>query len=375
MTAPLATVGPTAYWYLTRGTGIAALILLTASVVLGILGSLRFAAVPRWPRFAIDTLHRDVSLLVIVLLVVHIVTSVADGFAPVTLVDGVLPFLSRYRPLWLGLGALSFDVLLALVITSLIRRQLGYRSWRLVHWLAYASWPLAVLHGLGTGSDTKLGWVLAITAACVLAVVAAVVVRIFRGGPQLGRWRLPASGLALVLSAAIALFTVLGPLQRGWARRAGTPTALLSGAVSPRASGVPVAAHSASPPTGGSDTKPTLKAPFTARISGSVTQTPAGVGELIDLSLRLSGQAHGQLRIRLAGSPMDGGGVTLTGSQVDLLAGGLPSVMQGRVVSLDGDDLVARVSADSAGTLELRVNLDVDPQTGDVSGQLHAVKA
>ena len=92
------------------------------------------------------------------LLVLHIVTSVLDGFAPIDLTDAVIPFASAYRPLWMGLGALSFDLLLALVITSLMRRRLGYRSWRAIHWLAYASWPIAVFHGLGTGSDTKLWW-------------------------------------------------------------------------------------------------------------------------------------------------------------------------------------------------------------------------
>ena len=149
-----ATLGPSAYWYLARGTGAVALVLLTASVVIGILGSVRFAA-ERWPRFAIDAVHRDVSLLVLAVLVIHIITSVLDGFAPITLLDGVIPFNSPYRPLWLGLGTLSFDLLVAIAVTSVIRRRLGYRAWRAVHWLAYASWPVAVLHGLGTGSDTK----------------------------------------------------------------------------------------------------------------------------------------------------------------------------------------------------------------------------
>src|SRR5205823_4926276 len=152
-----ATLSPSAYWYLARGTGAVALVVLTASVVLGIMGSVRFAA-PRWPRFAIDSIHRDLSLLVLVVLAIHIVTSVLDGFAPITLLDGVLPFLSAYRPLWLGLGTLAFDLLLAIAITSVIRRRLGYRAWRAVHWLAYASWPVAVLHGLGTGSDVKQWW-------------------------------------------------------------------------------------------------------------------------------------------------------------------------------------------------------------------------
>jgi predicted ferric reductase len=147
-----ATVSPSAYWYLARGTGAVALVLLTSSVVIGIVGTVRFAS-PRWPRFAIDAVHRDISLLVLVVLAIHIVTSVLDGFAPISLLDGVIPFVTPYRPLWMGLGTLAFDLLLAIAITSVIRRRLGYRAWRAVHWLAYASWPVAVLHGLGTGSD------------------------------------------------------------------------------------------------------------------------------------------------------------------------------------------------------------------------------
>ena len=163
MTLALAAASPKAYWYLTRGTGAVALVLLTASVLLGVLGSLRFSAGPRWPRFAIETLHRDVSLLVMVVLAVHIVTSVLDSFAPISVLNAVIPFTGTYRPLWLGFGALSFDLLVALAATSLVRRRLGYRAWRSIHWLAYASWPVAVLHGLGTGSDTKVWWMLALT--------------------------------------------------------------------------------------------------------------------------------------------------------------------------------------------------------------------
>src|ERR1700733_7855207 len=188
----VASIGPSAYWYLARGTGAVALVLLTASVVIGVLGALRFTG-QRWPRFAVDTVHRDVSLLVMVLLVIHIVTSVLDGFAPVALTDAVIPFASSYRPLWLGLGALSFDLLLALVITSVLRRRLGYERWRAIHWLAYACWPVAVLHGLGTGSDTRVWWMLALTAAFVAVVVGAILARLARSAPEESGLRVPAA--------------------------------------------------------------------------------------------------------------------------------------------------------------------------------------
>ncbi|MGI8428194.1 MAG: ferric reductase-like transmembrane domain-containing protein [Solirubrobacteraceae bacterium] len=367
MTAIVAAAGPSAYWYLARGTGVVSLLLLSASVVLGVLGSVRFALAPRWPRFAIDALHRDVSLLVIVLLAAHIVTSVLDSFAPVALTDAVIPFASSYRPLWLGLGALSFDILLALVITSLVRRRLGYRTWRTIHWLAYASWPVAVLHGLGTGSDTKIWWMLALTVGCIAAVLAAVWTRIRRSSVQHQRFGAPAIALALATPLGIAIFTLAGPLQRGWAGRAGTPASLLARTVP--ATAAPAGVRPVSPPLGSA---PALSPPFSAHLAGTVLQTPEAGGAIIDLALRLSGGARGRLRIRLAGSPIDGGGLSLTGSQVDLKAGGLASVMQGKVVSLAGQRFAAHVAGSAGSALDLRADLSIDSQTGSVSGTLYA---
>jgi sulfoxide reductase heme-binding subunit YedZ len=141
-----------AEWYLTRGSGAVALMLLTLSLILGVAQIGRLAS-RRWPRFAVDGLHRSSSLLALVFLGVHILTAVLDTFAPISLIDAVVPFIGAYRPVWLGLGAVAFDLLLAVIATSLIRVWLGRRAWRTVHWLAYAVWPIAVLHGLGAGSE------------------------------------------------------------------------------------------------------------------------------------------------------------------------------------------------------------------------------
>jgi len=378
MTGLLGTAGPSAYWYLTRGTGAVALVLLTASVCLGILGSLRFAAAPRWPRFAIDSLHRDVSLLVLVLLAAHIITSVLDSFAPIRLTDAVIPFAGTYRPLWLGLGALAFDLLIALVITSLLRRRLGYKAWRNIHWLAYASFPIAVLHGLGTGSDTKVWWMLGLTAACVGAVLVAVWVRI--GASEEDRPGVRAAAIAATIATpvALAVFTMAGPLQKGWARRAGTPSTLLSSSFTPASATVHAPAAAAGSRASGSSSSSTstsantLKAPFSAKLSGTATQTAASGGAIIDLALRLSGGAKGRLRVRLAGAPLDGGGLSMTGSQVDLLANGLSSVLQGQITQLQGNVFIARVSDGSGTRLELHVAINIDSQTGNVSGTLLA---
>ena len=228
MTLPLGTVGPSVYWYLTRSTGVVALVLLTMTVVLGVVDVSRWSS-PRWPRFVVDSLHRNVSMLVLVFLALHIITAALDSFAPISLLDAVLPFIGSYRPFWLGLGAVAFDLLLAVAITSLVRERLGHRAWRITHWLAYACWPTALLHGLGTGSDVKSTWSLILTAICVAAVAIAVCVRAVAGWPDHARIRAATLGATAVFSLFLLLWLPGGPLGKGWARRSGTPTSLLAG--------------------------------------------------------------------------------------------------------------------------------------------------
>ncbi len=226
MSALLASSGPSAYWYLTRSTGAMALVLLTAAIALGVLDVRRFST-PRWPRFLVDSLHRNVSLLAMVFLALHILTSVLDSFAPISLLDAFIPFAGSYRPFWLGLGAIGFDLLLAVTITSLLRQRMGYASWRAVHWLTYASWPIALLHGLGTGSDVKSTWLLAISIGCIAVVLAAVLARAFSGRPEHLAPRSAAVGGAAIFSLFLLLWLPSGPLGSEWARRSGTPASLL----------------------------------------------------------------------------------------------------------------------------------------------------
>jgi methionine sulfoxide reductase heme-binding subunit len=359
-----ATLGPSAYWYLARGTGAVALVLLTASVVIGILGSVRFVA-ERWPRFAIDAVHRDVSLLVIVVLVIHIVTSVLDGFAPITLLDGVIPFNSPYRPLWLGLGTLSFDLLVAIAVTSLVRRRLGYRVWRAVHWLAYASWPVAVLHGLGTGSDTTQWWMLALTVVCIVAVLVAVWLRIGYVDAAHAGLRAPATALAVITPIGLMIFALAGPLQSGWAKRAGTPASLLGHAT-------PAPSSSTSGSSGGSGSgagASSISGPFTGNLSGSVREIAASGGAVVDLTTNVSGQVRGRFRVRIAGQPI-GQGLSMTGSQVDLALAGAPSVLQGKINDLRGTAFTARLTDSQGSVVDLHAVLQIDNQSNSVSGTI-----
>ncbi len=217
------------YWYVTRATGAVSLLLLTLAVALGVADVTR-AVSPRWPRFLTDGLHRNVSLLAVAFVAVHVLTTVLDGFAHIPLPAAFIPFTSDYRPLWLSLGAIAFDMLLALVISSGLRRRIGHRTWRALHWLAYACWPIALVHGLGTGTDTGAAWMLALTAGCLALVLLSLGVRVARGWPEHAQRRGAALGAAGAYVVMLAVWLPSGPLGAHWARRAGTPTPLLGGA-------------------------------------------------------------------------------------------------------------------------------------------------
>jgi predicted ferric reductase len=230
--AAVVVTSSTPLWYTTRATGLVALVLLTGAMAAGLLTSVRFER-PAWPRFVTLGLHRNLSLLALAFTVVHVLTSVLDSFVSIPVIDAFIPFIGTYRSFWLGLGAISFDLMLALIITSLLRTRMSLRSWRLVHWTAYGCWPVAVVHGLGTGTDTRARWVLALTAACVLAVVVLTLWRLARSWPQRPLWA--TAGVVAVVIAVIAggAWLRAGPLAPDWSVRSGTPSHSSTGKAAP----------------------------------------------------------------------------------------------------------------------------------------------
>jgi sulfoxide reductase heme-binding subunit YedZ len=164
-------------WYATRGAGAVSLLLLSAVTVLGVLSASRFEAAG-WPRFVTTGFHRNLSLVAVSFLALHVVTAVVDPYTSLGWTSALIPFASSYRTFWLGLGTISFDLLLAVLLTSLARGFIGHTAWRAIHWLAYASWPIAVLHGVGTGTDAWSFWMLVVDAVCVLAVGSSVIARL-----------------------------------------------------------------------------------------------------------------------------------------------------------------------------------------------------
>ena len=164
-------------WFATRGAGIVSMLLFSAVVVLGVLTTMRWGS-DRWPRFLTVEIHRTISLLSVVFLAVHILTAILDPFTNLGISAALVPFASSYRPLWVGLGVLSIYLGAAVLITSLLRDRVGLRLWRAIHWLAYACWPLALLHSIGSGSDATAPWMIAVDALCVVPVAFAVAWRL-----------------------------------------------------------------------------------------------------------------------------------------------------------------------------------------------------
>jgi sulfoxide reductase heme-binding subunit YedZ len=175
--APL--LSESSYWYLTRASGFISLGLFSAAAALGLLTAGRVWS-PRWPRFVTESLHRSVSLVAVGMVLLHVTTILLDSYVSISPIDAVVPFVSAYLPLWVGLGAVAFDIIIALILTSLLRARMSRFAWRAVHWLAYLGWPVALAHTIGIGTDRL--WVLGVVGASLFVVLLA-------GAYRVAGWR------------------------------------------------------------------------------------------------------------------------------------------------------------------------------------------
>jgi sulfoxide reductase heme-binding subunit YedZ len=363
----LATVGhgSTALWYLTRAAGLVSLVLLSATVVLGTVASVGWTT-DRWPRFLSQSVHRNLSLFSIALIGIHIVSTVGDGYVPIGLADAVIPFRSPYRPIWVGFGALAFDMLVAVGITSALRRRIGVGAWRGVHWLAYACWPIAVLHGLGTGTDARLPGATMVFVLCIASVVAAVAWRLVAGRARSASWRLGGGVATAAVLVVIAVFAVVGPLRPGWSHRAGTSSALLTQLSGSAAASSYTGTTTPTGPTRSASSPATTgipTAPFQTTLTGTVvTSSPNQDGESqVTLTMHLGNTAT-PLQVRIIG-PAVNGGVSMRRSAVSF------GPLSGQVTALDGSNIGALVNGGS-GSLDLSMSLSLDPSTGTLTGQV-----
>jgi methionine sulfoxide reductase heme-binding subunit len=166
-----------AFWALGRGTGVVALLLLTAAVLLGV-GTRSGRPLFGLPRFSVTIVHRNVAILASVFTLIHVVTLFVDPYAQLTALDAIIPFHGAVDPFWLGLGTVSVDLLIAVMLTGLLRRWVGVRVFRFVHWFVYAMWPVAFIHSVGMGSDRGRAWFLTLAVLSAASVLAAVIWRL-----------------------------------------------------------------------------------------------------------------------------------------------------------------------------------------------------
>jgi len=178
MTAEILGLDGSVLWFLNRSTGVVTIVLLTITTVLGVL-AIGGRPAGRVPRFVTQAFHRNIALLSMLLLVVHLITAVLDEFVEIRWYEVFIPFVGSYEPLWVGFGAIATDLMLVVILTSLFRTRMQHNLWRGLHISAYALWALAIGHGIGVGTDmTENMWLL--TVACAIAVPLAAALRLGR---------------------------------------------------------------------------------------------------------------------------------------------------------------------------------------------------
>jgi hypothetical protein len=249
-----------------------------------------------------------------------------------------------------------------LTITSLMRARIGYGRWRALHWLAYASWPIALVHGLGTGTDARVTWMQAVAVGSVACVVGAVLWRVAssRAAPSLRTGSIVA---AVAIPLVIGGWYLGGPARRGWAARAGTPQSLLARSTT-------TAKTSSRHETASAVALPTTA--FTGTFSGRIRESSqdANGSVLVNISGRTSGGSNGVLWIRLQGQPIAGGGVTMTASGASYGTAAFPNAYVGKIVGLQGTRILLSLDG-QANKLSLLLDLSVNSTTGTATGTVH----
>ena len=347
----------TVTWDTARAGGFAAYILLTLAVTAGLVLRNRWQS-DRWPRLITNELHGYLSLLGLVFIAVHVAAVTIDPFTHFGLAEILLPFVSHYRPLSMSLGIVSLYLLLSVWLSTRLRTRLGHRLWRQIHLLAFLVYAAATVHGLGSGSDAKTGWAMAMYGVSVAAVGGLTARRLLVPVARGERSRPLGAALTGLAVVGVATWAVVGPLAAHWGTRVG-------GA---QASVVAARVGAIVPATRGSGSG-IVQAPFVATFTGRATVSQANDVGLV--TVRIHGALHGgtsdHLEILVHGSPLADGGVAMQASRV--LLGSTTPLYTGRIVKLSGLRLVATVSS-SSERLRLLVSLRFGSD-GSARGTVH----
>jgi len=343
-------------WDTARAGGLVSYVLLTASVSLGLTLRNRWQS-SRWPRLVTNELHGYVSLLALVFIAVHVVAVAIDPFTHFGLAAVLVPFASHYRPLWMGLGIVALYLLLAVWVSTRLRRRIGHRLWRRIPVLAFAVYGAATLHGLGTGSDTRTAWAVGLYATSVGLVGTLLAIRLIAPAGRDARPRPLAAFASAVAVTAAAAWSLSGPLAPGWSLRAGGATARAAIA-HPH---LPRAARRSRPSA-------VVHVPFTARYAGRLTVDPMNDQGRVTVRIdgALSGATRDHLEILIHGIPLEDGGVAMEQSRVRM--GTTTALYHGEITSLSGSRLVAALRSTNQ-RLRVDVTLHIG-RDGVVAGRV-----
>jgi methionine sulfoxide reductase heme-binding subunit len=168
-------VGPHLFWITSRAAGIAALLLSSVSICVGLLMSGR---VPRLSRADLRVTHEALSLATMAALAVHGLSLLGDGYLHPSLGDVAIPFLSGYRTLWTSIGIVAFWAMLLLGLSYYARARIGVQRWRTLHRFTALAWVLGLAHSLGEGTDAGQTWFLAMIAIVVVPALVLLLMRL-----------------------------------------------------------------------------------------------------------------------------------------------------------------------------------------------------
>jgi DMSO/TMAO reductase YedYZ heme-binding membrane subunit len=352
-------------WDTARAGGFAAYILLSLAVSVGLVLRNRWQT-PKWPRLITNELHGYLSLLALVFIVVHVLAVLVDPFTHFGLAEVLVPLVSHYRPVWMGLGIVALYLLLAVWVSSRLRSRIGYGMWRRIHVLAYGVYVAATIHGLGTGSDTRSVWAPIVYASSVVVVGGLAARRLLVPAAR-GQRRRPA--LAAVGGGIVVLATVwavAGPLAAHWGARAGGVTGRRSSVSTQRAQSLTTKLTRAR--------SGTVRTPLRASFRGSMDVQPVDASGR--LTIRIDGALRGgtrdHLEIYLQGVPLEEGGVAMERSRVRM--GAETALYHGEIVGLRGSQLVASLHS-ARQDIRLAIALDLSRADGSVSGTVLGTSA
>lgn len=358
----------TVTWDVARAGGFTAFGLLTLSVAIGLALSLRLQS-GNWPRIINSELHNFLTLLALIFTSVHVLAVWVDPFTNFGWNEVFIPFASHYRSIWMALGIVAFYTGIAIGISTWLRPRIGYKLWRSLHTFTLVLFGLVVVHGIATGSDTQTWWSAALYAGSVLLVGTLLWMRLSKPLNAKSRTH-PVLALAVVVLVALGtVWTLLGPLQPGWAAsNNGTSSSSTSNT------------HAAS----SQQSQITYPQTFTGNLVGQYTQNgPDATGNVtMQFIMSISNGPAGSVQVMLQGQP--GGGddnrLSITSSQVALVSSAGQQLFTGAVNNIYGDRRMSMVATltgtgtNSGRQMQVLITLRI-ASSGQVTGTIAAGSA